>query len=102
IGSQLVRLRVGMLVNFPGLEIEKLLVPGILQHQGLLTVADDDPVALPYFDLLHAMPLRLDLRSTFFRSTSVEQTPQSRFSCPLRAAAAQCPAPESPPRLGKC
>src|SRR5215813_6701484 len=57
IGSQLVRLRIGMLVNLLGPEIEKFFVAGVLQHQCLLAVADDDPVALPDFELLHAIPL---------------------------------------------
>src|SRR5262245_20333701 len=57
IGPQLVRLRVGMLVNLLGLEVEKFFIAGVLQHQRLLAVADDDPVALPDFELLHAIPL---------------------------------------------
>src|SRR6516162_6804395 len=55
--SQLVRLRVGMLVNLLGLVVEKFFVAGVLQHQCLLAIADDDPVALPDFELLHAIPL---------------------------------------------
>src|SRR5712692_10439730 len=57
IGSQLVRLRVGMLVNLLGLEVEEFFIAGVLQHECLLAVADDDPVALPDFELLHAIPL---------------------------------------------
>src|SRR5262249_57705202 len=57
IGSQLVRLRVGMLVNLPSPQVEKFFVAGVLQHQCLLAIADDDPVALPDFELLHAIPL---------------------------------------------
>src|SRR5262249_41652083 len=57
IGSQLVRLRVGMLVDLLGFEVEEFFVAGVLQHQCFLAVADDDPVALPDFELLHAIPL---------------------------------------------
>ena len=60
VGSQLVRFRVGMLVNFPGPEIEELIVADGLQHQSLLAVADDDLVALPDFELLHAIPVGSD------------------------------------------
>ena len=54
VGAQLVGLRVGMLEDFPGLEIEEFLVADILQHQRLLAVADDDPIALADFQLGHA------------------------------------------------
>src|SRR5262249_51464489 len=47
----------GMLVNLLGLEVEKFFVAGVFQHQCLLAIADDDPVALPDFELLHAIPL---------------------------------------------
>src|SRR5262249_14618641 len=51
------RLRVGMLMNLSGPQVEKFFVAGVLQHQCLLAIADDDPVALPDFELLHAIPL---------------------------------------------
>src|SRR5262245_24848904 len=53
IGAELVGLRIGMLEHVPGLEIEEFLVAGILQHQRLLAVADDDPIALVDFQLGH-------------------------------------------------
>jgi len=60
VGSQFTRFRVRMLVNFPGPEIEEFIVADILKHQSLLAVADDDPVALPDFELLHAIPIDSD------------------------------------------
>src|SRR5215813_15627609 len=46
-----------MLVNLLGPEVEKFFIAGVLQHQRFLAIADDDPVALPDFELLHAIPL---------------------------------------------
>jgi hypothetical protein len=46
-----------MFVNLAGLQIEEFFVADVLQHQGFLAVADDDPIALPNFGLLHALPL---------------------------------------------
>src|SRR5262249_58467070 len=60
IRSQLARFRIGMLVNFPGPEIEEFIVADVLKHQSLLAVADDDPVPLPDFELLHAIPVGSD------------------------------------------
>src|SRR5262245_10918921 len=42
-----------MIEDFPGLEIEKFFVACILQHQSLFPVTDDDPIALPDFQLVH-------------------------------------------------
>src|SRR3954449_230557 len=58
IGAEIGRLRIGMLLDLPGLEVEKFFVPGILQDQRLFPVADDHPIALPDFQLLHSVPLR--------------------------------------------
>ena len=57
IGPELVRLRIGMLVNLPGSQVEKFFIAGVLQHQRFPAIADDDPVALPDFELLHAIPV---------------------------------------------
>src|SRR5262249_21729179 len=91
IGSQLMRLRVGMLVNLPGPQVEKFFIAGVLQHQRFLAIADDDPVALPDLELVHAIPLgwRPSGAAVLSLIGSVRQTPQSRFSCSLRAAGAQ-------------
>src|SRR6516164_1669161 len=106
IGSQLVRLRVGMLVNLPSPQVEKFFVAGVFQHQRFLAIADDDPVALPDFEPLHAIPLgRRPSGAVVVVSSSiwsVGQTPQSRFSCSLRAAGARSPALGSRPRPRKC
>src|SRR5262245_32841533 len=60
IGAELVRLCVRMVEDFPGLEIEKFLVAGILQHQCFFPIADDDPIALPDLQLGHEIcPPRL-------------------------------------------
>ena len=45
-------LAIRLLVDFPGLEIEELRVARVLQHQRLLAVANDHPVALPDLQLL--------------------------------------------------
>src|SRR3954447_18609805 len=58
IGAEIGRLRIGMLLDLPGLEVEEFFVPGILQDQRLFPVADDHPIALPDFQLLHSVPLR--------------------------------------------
>jgi hypothetical protein len=50
---QFSRLRIGVLVNLPGLEVEEFFITRVLQHQGFLAVAHDDPVALADFELLH-------------------------------------------------
>src|SRR4029079_8995240 len=57
IGAEIGRLRIGMLLDLPGLEVEEFFVPGILQDQRLFPVADDHPIALPDFQLLHSVPL---------------------------------------------
>src|SRR4051794_20402095 len=58
IGAEIGRLRIGMFLDLPGLEVEEFFVPGILQDQRLFPVADDHPIALPDFQLLHSVPLR--------------------------------------------
>src|SRR4029434_2397594 len=80
IGSQLVRLRVGMLVNLLGPEVEKFFVAGVLQHQCFLAVADDDPVALPDFELLHALPLA----QTLLRQSCVINCPMDNAAAPIQ------------------
>src|SRR5215467_13630897 len=57
VGPQFARLQIGLLVDLPGLEIEEFFVTRVLQHQGFLAVADDDPVPLADFELLHATNL---------------------------------------------
>src|SRR3954470_10010284 len=63
IGAQIGGLRIGMLLDLPGLEVEEFFVPGILQDQRLFPVADDHPIALPDFQLLHSVPLRSSTQS---------------------------------------
>src|ERR1700687_5490992 len=49
-----------MLENLPGLEVEEFFVAGVLQHQCLLAVADDDPIALTNLQFEHEiLPPRL-------------------------------------------
>src|SRR5437870_13180765 len=46
VGSDLMGLEIGLLANFQGLEIGRNRVAGIRKHQRLLTIANNDPVAL--------------------------------------------------------
>jgi hypothetical protein len=52
-GAELARRCIGVLEDFAGLEVEEFFVAGILQHQCLFPVANDDPVALADLQLGH-------------------------------------------------
>src|SRR4029079_6060578 len=69
IGAEIGRLRIGMLLDLFGLEVEEFFVAGILQDQRLFPVADDHPIALPDLQLLHSVPLRCSRNSC--RGTAV-------------------------------
>src|SRR6266550_9463880 len=86
IAPQFVSLRVWLLVDFPGLEVEELLIADVFQHQRLLAVADDNPIALANLRLRHATPPGSDRIDPATRPSrlvvdqfSGEPTPQGRI-----------------------
>src|SRR3954471_22881422 len=56
IGADFVGFWIGMFVNLAGLQIKKSFIAKILQHQGLLAVAYNDPIPVPDFQAGHGGP----------------------------------------------
>src|SRR5262249_3668690 len=71
-------LRIRLLVDLPGLEIEELGVANVLQHQRFLAVADDHPITLPDQHVGHAHLLEQTVHRGTMRSLHLDedQTPE--------------------------
>src|SRR6185436_9573500 len=114
IGAEIGRLRIGVLLDLPGLEVGEFFVPRILQDQRLFSVADDHPIALPDFQLLHAVPLHSSRKSrrgmavaslfsiNFLRRANARRGDSVRISSSRSTTVARSPAPGFPPRPRKC
>src|SRR5713226_2417571 len=87
VGAELVGLRVGMLEDFPGLEVEKFLVADVLQHQRLFPIANDDPITLANLQLGHAAPpasikdMRQTPTASCLRSMPSSKRRRGRLGC---------------------
>src|SRR3954452_17292858 len=57
IGAEIGRLRIGMLLDLPGLEVEEFFVPRIFPDQRFFPIADEHPILLPDFPVLQSLSL---------------------------------------------